>query len=83
MGKKKIISAFNFSDEDRGKVSFDASGKRKITELISSDYDIYSGSTHKGDDSIDVHYNKAENYSRITVHLPPFTGVMYISEEKY
>ena len=81
MGKKKIISAFNFSDEDRGKVSFDASGKRKITELISSDYDIYSGSTHKGDDSIDVHYNKAENYSRITVHLPPFTGVMYLSEE--
>ncbi len=83
MGKKKIISAFNFSDEDRGKVSFDASGKRTITELISSDYDIYSGTTHRGDDVPDVFYNEAENYSRITVHLPPFTGVMYISEEEY
>ena len=81
MGNKKIISAFNFSDNDYPEYSFDASGNRKITELISSDYDYYSGSTHRGEERISIIYSQKENYSRITVHLPPFTGIMYLSEE--
>ena len=81
MENKKIISAFNFSDNDYPEYSFDASGNRKITELISSDYDYYSGSTHRGEERISIIYSQKENYSRITVHLPPFTGIMYLSEE--
>lgn len=81
MERKKMISAFNFSDNDYKEYKFNAPGKRKLTEIISSDYDFYSGTTRKGEDKISVVYNKDENYSQITVHLPPFTGIMYLSEE--
>jgi len=81
MGKQKIVSAFNFSDNDYREYIFNLQGKRKITELISSDYDYYSGTTRKGEENPEVYYNRDEDYSRVTVHLPPFTGVMYLSEE--
>ncbi len=82
MGKQKIVSAFNFSDNDYSDYVFNLQGKRKITELISSDYDYYSGTTRRGDDVPAVYYNSDEDYSRVTVHLPPFTGVMYLAEEQ-
>ncbi len=81
LGKKKIISAFNFSDNDYSEYIFNVQGKRKITELISSDYDYYSGSSRRGENEPAVYYDGDGDYSRVTVHLPPFTGVMYLSEE--
>lgn len=80
MGNEKIISAFNFSDNDYETYTFNVEGEIKITELISSDYDIYSGSTHKGNDKIYTEYNRDEHYTAVSVHLPPFTGIMYLSE---
>ncbi|MBE6853743.1 MAG: 1,4-alpha-glucan branching protein GlgB [Ruminococcus sp.] len=80
LDERKIISAFNFSDNDYPDYRFNAAGKRKLTELISSDYDIYSGSTTRKNEAVEVKYNEKEDFSSVSVHLPPFTGIMYLSE---
>lgn len=83
MGSEKIISAFNFSDNNYEEYTFKAAGNRKLTEIISSDYEIYSGMTRQGTDKITVKYDDKNDFSEITIHLPPFTGVMYVSCEVF
>lgn len=78
--QSKIIAVFNFSANNYDKYTFTIDGKIKLTEIISSDYDIYSGTTGKGSDTPEVFYNSMINKSAVSVRLPSFSGILYLSE---
>lgn len=75
--KEKIAAAFNFSENDYENYEFYLEGNSTLEEIISSDYDIYSGTTHPGTDIIKTEYISDCSRTKVTVHLPIFTGVLY------
>ncbi len=79
-GKSKIIAIFNFSDNNYEKYTFKVQGNVKLTEIIRSDYDIYSGTIRKGTDMPEIFFDCQNNLSSISVRLTSFSGILYLSE---
>ncbi|MDO5558567.1 MAG: 1,4-alpha-glucan branching protein GlgB [Oscillospiraceae bacterium] len=76
-GDEKIIAAFNLSANDYKEYEFFADSDCSLSELISSDYDIYSGTTQKGTQIIKRKYDESTDLTSLSIHLPAFTGILY------
>ena len=79
-GKKTVIAAFNFSDNDYSSYTFNTRGLPEVTEIINSEYDYYSGTVSPGTENPDIKYHFYDEYSEISVHLPPFSGKLLLAE---
>ena len=79
MDNQKIVAVFNFSDKDYNGYTLKINGNAEITEIISSDYDTYSGKTpDKSNSKVTSEYFPESNYTVADINIPSFTGILYL-----
>ena len=79
-GNKKIVAAFNFSNQDYENFPIITEEERTFTELINSDYEIYGGKTPVKDEMKQSEKRETKGYVT-KIHLPGFSGSIWLSEE--
>ncbi len=76
----RTVSVFNFSDVPVKDYTLRLPAPMRLVPLLSSDSDIYGGSTTDALPVLEPQYDSKEKTWKITLDIPPFTGLLYSAE---
>ena len=71
---------FNFSDVPVKDYTLRLPAPMRLVPLLSSDSDIYGGSTTDALPVLEPQYDSKEKTWKVTLDIPPFTGLLYSAE---
>lgn len=76
----RTVSVFNFSDVPVKDYTLRLPAPMRLVPLLSSDSDIYGGSTTDALPVLEPQYDSKEKTWKVTLDIPPFTGLLYSAE---